>query len=90
MDGPNIDRGNPNHTLNFRVPAAHCIGTISFAIQVFDPAKIDDPDYSFTDTIFKTFDVVPEPPIHGIPASASSASTARPFRSLIQRRPMIS
>jgi hypothetical protein len=61
-----IDRGNPNHTLNFRVPAAHCVGTISFVVRVFDPVHAADPTYSSSDTIFVNFVSVPNPRVHGV------------------------
>lgn len=62
-----IDRGNTNHTLNFRVPASHCTGTVSFTVTVFDPAHPNDTAYSSRPVSFSaTFDSVPYPRIHGV------------------------
>ncbi|TDO34743.1 hypothetical protein EV643_126103 [Kribbella sp. VKM Ac-2527] len=39
-----IDRGDPNHTLNFRVAASDCQGLLRFTVTVFEqgPVVIDD------------------------------------------------
>lgn len=62
-----IDRGNPNHTLNFRVPGAHCTGTVTFTVTVFDPAHPEDAGTpTVTTTLTLTFDSVPRVRIHGV------------------------
>lgn len=60
MVAASIDRGDPNQTLNFRVPAAHCTGSVTFTVRVFDPAHISDATYSFIRTIALSFDTVPQ------------------------------
>jgi hypothetical protein len=37
-----INRGDPNHTLNFRLPAERCKGTFTISVQLFDPAHPND------------------------------------------------
>jgi hypothetical protein len=62
-----INRGDPNQTLNFRVPAADCTGTVAFTAQVFDPAHPSDPASSSAPfSIAASFDVVPQVRVHGI------------------------
>jgi hypothetical protein len=62
-----IDRGNPNHTLNFLVPAAHCVGTVSFQVSIFDPAHPADAANAFLrNTISLSFDTVPQVRVHGV------------------------
>jgi hypothetical protein len=36
-DWRSVDRGNPDHTLNFRMPAADCAGIVYFTVTVWDP-----------------------------------------------------
>jgi hypothetical protein len=38
-----IDRGNPNHTLNFRLSAADCQGTLRFTVLVFEQDPVVAP-----------------------------------------------
>jgi hypothetical protein len=62
-----ISRGDPNQTLNFRVPAEHCTGTVQFTARVFDPAHPSDPASSSAPVIITaSFDVVPQVRIHGV------------------------
>ena len=41
-----IDRSNPAQTLNFRIPAFFCFGSLEYRITVFEPAHSGVPDYS--------------------------------------------
>jgi hypothetical protein len=62
-----IDRSNAGHTLNFRVPGAHCTGTVTFKVTVWDPAHPADASSAFLSrTITLTFDVVPRVRVHGV------------------------
>lgn len=62
-----LDRNNANHTLNFRVPAAHCVGTVNFKVNVWDPAQPDDASASLlSTTVSLTFDAVPRVRVHGV------------------------
>jgi hypothetical protein len=62
-----INRGDPNQTLNFRVPAADCTGTVTFTAQVFDPAHPSDPASSSAPvSIMASFNTVPQVRVHGI------------------------
>lgn len=62
-----IDRGNANHTLNFRVPADHCTGSVTFTVEVFDPDRPDDPVFSSEPQTFTVnFESVPLVRIHGV------------------------
>jgi hypothetical protein len=62
-----VDRANPNHTLNFNVPAAHCVGTVAFNVKIFDPAHPQDAANAWlTDTITLSFDNVPSVRVHGV------------------------
>lgn len=59
-----IMRGQSNHTLNFRVPASDCHGTIDFSVSAFDPAS---PTYrSLAGRFIDTFQNVPRIRIHGV------------------------
>jgi hypothetical protein len=63
--GATIDRGDPQHTLNFRVPARDCIGTVPFTATVFDPAHpTEDAFRSPPFTINAAFESVPRLPVH--------------------------
>jgi hypothetical protein len=67
MTDSSIDRGNANHTLNFRVPASRCVGTVSFTLTVYDPAFPSDVSSPFLSTTFSlTFDDVPLMRVHGV------------------------
>src|SRR5437867_1631936 len=62
-----IDRGNANHTLNFRIPAADCTGTVTFTALVFDPAHPGDPAYTSPPlSVTVHFDTVPQVRVHGV------------------------
>jgi hypothetical protein len=62
-----IDRANPNHTLNFRVPGAHCTGTVTFTITIWDPAHPADASSAFLSrTLALAFDAVPRVRVHGV------------------------
>jgi hypothetical protein len=62
-----IDRMNTDHTLNFRVPGAHCTGTVTFKVTVWDPAHAADASSPFLSrTITLSFDSVPRVRIHGV------------------------
>jgi hypothetical protein len=41
-----IDRGIADHTLNFRIPAARCQGTLETRLTVFDPAHPGETNYT--------------------------------------------
>ena len=59
-----IDRGRASHTLNFRIPAAHCVGRLSFTLTLFDPAV---PGFETTQPLNPlSFRTVPMLPLHGI------------------------
>ena len=67
MPSSAIDRGNANHTLNFRVPAADCLGLKTFTVEVFDPAKPFITAYSSQLETFKVgFELSNWPNIHGV------------------------
>jgi hypothetical protein len=38
--GASIDRGDPSHTLNFRLPAADCQGSLRFTVTVFEQGPV--------------------------------------------------
>jgi hypothetical protein len=60
-DADLIDRGNANDTLNFLVPASHCLGTVPFTATVFEPGHRSEPAYS-SDAPFKvagSFEPIP-------------------------------
>src|SRR5262249_36344296 len=62
-----IDRNNANHSLNFRVPAAHCTGTVTFAVNIWDPAFPADASSAFLSrSLSLSFDPVPRVRIHGV------------------------
>jgi len=62
-----LDRNNVNHTLVFRVPAAHCTGTVTFNVTVWDPAFPADASSAFlSSSLALTFDSVPRVRIHGV------------------------
>jgi hypothetical protein len=62
-----INRGNANHTLNFRIPAAHCVGTVTFNVTVFDPAQPADASSPWLSSkVTVSFDNVPRVRIHGV------------------------
>jgi hypothetical protein len=62
-----LDRNNVNHTLQFRVPAAHCAGTVSFKVTVWDPAHPEDASNAMLSrTLSLTFDNVPRVRVHGV------------------------
>ncbi len=52
-----IDRGNPDHTLNFLVPAADCKGSVSFTITVADANDPNNHSEPLATTL--NFDAVP-------------------------------
>jgi hypothetical protein len=58
-----IQRGNTNHSLNFRVPAADCVGNVTFTAKLIDTA---DPSNFRTRTMTLTFDEVPPVRVHGV------------------------
>ncbi len=63
----NIQRGNVNHTLNFRVPAGDCTGSVYFSLKVYDPAHLDDPAFTSQPEAFTiTFEDVPSVNIHAV------------------------
>lgn len=45
-----IDRGDPDQTLNFRLQADQCQGTVEYRLSVFEPLHSGDPDYSAVTT----------------------------------------
>lgn len=62
-----LDRNNVNHTLQFRVPGAHCTGTVSFKVTVWDPAHPEDAtNTGLSRTVSLTFDSVPRVRVHGV------------------------
>ena len=62
-----IDRGNSNHTLNFRIPAEHSTTIRTFTVWVFDPAHEGDNAYTAKPAqVTLGFDPVPEVRIHGV------------------------
>lgn len=59
-----ISRRHANHTLNFRIPAADCHGTIDFSLSAFDPAR---PTYrSLAERLIVSFQNVPRIRIRGV------------------------
>lgn len=58
-----IQRSNINHSLNFRIPAADCVGTVTFTIKLVDSANA----LNFKrQTVTLTFQAVPELRVHGV------------------------
>jgi len=75
-----INRGNANHTLNFRVPAGHCTGSVSFTVRVFDPARPGDRAASSApQTFFVQFDPVPQVRIRGFLINFTDSITGTNF-----------
>jgi hypothetical protein len=63
--GDTINRGNPQHTLNFRVPARDCTSIVPFTATVFDPAHPTEDAYrSPPFTINAAFEPVPRLRVH--------------------------
>lgn len=59
-----IQRGKGSHTLNFRIPAADCVGTLRFSLTLFDPGT---PGFESTHTLNpRTFRDVPMLRVHGV------------------------
>lgn len=54
---------NLNHSLNFRVPAADCVGTVTFTIRIVNTAN---PAAFKTQNITLTFQEVPQVRVHGV------------------------
>ncbi|MDQ6815059.1 MAG: hypothetical protein M3040_15090 [Bacteroidota bacterium] len=63
QDTSAIQRVNANHSLNFRIPAADCVGTVTFTIKLINTTLATD--FRMT-TITRTFDVVPQVRVHGV------------------------
>ena len=68
-----IDRGDANHTLNFRVPAIECQGLLRFTVAIFEPGPVVDGQEAttFSSTGFSTrmysrFYPVPTFRVHGV------------------------
>jgi hypothetical protein len=62
-----LDRNLVNHTLNFRVPGAHCNGTVTFTLTIWDPAYPGDAASAFLSrSIALSFESVPRVRIHGV------------------------
>ena len=58
-----IQRGNANNSLNFRVPAADCVGTVTFTVKLIDNSNASN---FKTTTITLTFAEVPQVRVHGV------------------------
>lgn len=58
-----IQRTNANQSLNFRIPAADCIGTVSFTVKITDTAN---PANTRTQVVTLTFQEVPPVRVHGV------------------------
>lgn len=68
-----IDRGQANHTLNFRVPATYCQGMLRFTVTVFEDAPEilgslarAERRASFTTQVHGRFAAVPAFRVHGV------------------------
>jgi hypothetical protein len=65
-----IDRGQADHTLNFRVPANVCQGHLRFSISVFEQSPVIAGTArvaaSHSQVVFGRFEPVPDLPIHGV------------------------
>jgi hypothetical protein len=67
-----IDRGNANHTLNFRVPGNDCQGHLRFTVQVFEQGPVLTEltaaagPASFSTQVFGRFEPVPTFRVHGV------------------------
>jgi hypothetical protein len=67
-----IDRGDTNHTLNFRVPASDCQGHLRFTVRVFeqDPVVTEviaaAGPASFSTQVFGRFEPIPTFRVHGV------------------------
>jgi hypothetical protein len=62
-------RGNAEHTLNFRIPAAHCRGLLRFTVTlyaVFSTASGSSFYTSAPTTFTRFFYDIPKPKIHGV------------------------
>jgi hypothetical protein len=67
MPASAIDRGNPNHTLNFMIPAAACVGTVGFTVTVFDASHPNEVGYtSKSMSVTLSFGAVPQVRVHGV------------------------
>ena len=58
-----IQRINANQSLNFRIPADDCVGTVTFTIRIVDTAN---PANARTQAITLTFGEVPQLRVHGV------------------------
>ncbi|HET7326307.1 MAG TPA: M66 family metalloprotease [Nocardioidaceae bacterium] len=65
-DSGDIDKSVADHTLNFRVPAAHCVGTLRFTVTAFDPAYGPAGDLIASKEFVVRFREVPEVRVHGV------------------------
>lgn len=62
-----IDRGNPNHTLNFQVPATYCSGLMAFTVNVFDADHPNQANYAAqSKSVAVAFQNVPPLTVHGV------------------------
>lgn len=59
----NIQRINAAQSLNFRIPAAECVGTVAFTVTVFDSAN---PANKRTQVITLNFETAPQVRVHGV------------------------
>ncbi len=62
-----IDRGNPNHTLNFEVPATYCAGLVAFTVNVFDADHPNQANYAAqSKSVTVAFQNIPPLTVHGV------------------------
>jgi hypothetical protein len=62
-----VDRGDPNQTLNFRVPGEACGDTMIFSVTIWDPAHSSDYVYtSLIQTLVMNYREVGELRVHGV------------------------
>lgn len=62
-----INRGNPDHTLNFEIPVQYCTGLMVFTVHVFDADHPNQANYAAQPlSVLVSFQNVPPLSVHGV------------------------
>src|SRR5215213_2560610 len=61
-----INRGNLDHTLNFLIPAEHCVGDVRFEYEIYLGFHAGTPEFYRKGSYFATFVNMNRPQIHGV------------------------
>ena len=61
-----INRGNLDHTLNFLIPAEHCVGDVRFEYEIYLGFHAGTPEFYRKGSYFATFVNMNKPQIHGV------------------------